>query len=216
MSIRQVLRLVVLAGCGAVYLWLGYKASIASDPPLFALLVGLAPLTFSALVMAWHSRSVWLQGGCALAVIAMGVNIEFLRSNTAWVYFIQHFGMHALLAIMFGRTLRGSPEKALCSRISALVCREATDAAFYRYTWRVTLAWTVYFVAAAVISCILFFFGPLEIWSMFANLLTPVLIGLMFLIEFMIRLRVLPPSQHASIARTIAAYREYSQRNKSC
>jgi uncharacterized membrane protein len=216
MSLAQLARIGVIGAIGGAYLWMGFEASISSDPPLLALLVGLAPLSFSAIAAAWHSRSLALQIVCAGALVWMGMNIEFLRTNTPWVYFIQHFGMHVLLGIMFGRTLTRLPEQALCSQISALVCRDATDVAFFRYTWKVTLAWTIYFAMSALISGVLFFCGPLDVWSVFANLLTPVLIGLMFAVEFLIRLRVLPPEQHASISRTIAAYREYSQRKKSC
>jgi len=215
MSVGQVVRLVVGGGFGAAYLWVGYKASISADPPLLSLIIGMTPLTLSAVALAWHSRSIWWQALCVLCILAGIVEIDFLRANTAWVYFIQHAGMHLLLGTMFGRTLGGTHAEALCSRMAALIYTDGTDPYLMRYTWNVTLAWTVYFFVCAGVSILLFFFGPLEVWSFLANLLTPVLIGLIFVVEFLIRIRVLPPEQHASISRTIQAYREFSEHNKT-
>lgn len=208
------LRTGVIALVGAVYLWLGHQASIASDPPLASLLIGLAPLSISALLLAWASRSVWLLGSCALALLVMLLNIDFLRANTAWVYFIQHAGMHTLLGIMFGRTLSRDHSKALCSQVSRVVWGDQLDAPFFLYTWRVTWVWTLYFALATLASVLLFWLTPLAWWSVFANLLTPVLIGAIFVIEFAVRQRVLPKDRHASIAQTIQAYRAYSERQK--
>jgi uncharacterized membrane protein len=50
------------------------------------------------------------------------------------------------------------------------------------------------------------------VWSYFANLLTPILVGLMFVVEYLVRVRVLPDRAHFSIAQTIQAYRTYEQR----
>ncbi|MBS1207754.1 MAG: transrane protein [Proteobacteria bacterium] len=212
MSGKQVLRLGLAALFGAAYLWLGHLASISADPPLVSIIMGLAPLTASAVVLVWHSRSVGLQLLCAACLIGMVLEIDFLRSNTAWVYLIQHAGMHIMLGVMFGRTLSHGYAGALCSRISCFVYPEPLNDAFFRYAWKVTLVWTIYFAAAATVSILLFFFGPREAWSIFANLLTPVLIGAIFVIEYLVRLRALPQRQHISIAQTIRAYREYSQR----
>lgn len=214
MQAMQWLRTGLIALVGAVYLWLGHQASIASDPPLASLLIGLAPLSLSALLLAWASRSPWLLAGCAGALLLMLLNLDFLRANTAWVYFIQHAGMHSLLGLMFGRTLSRDHAKALCSQVSRMVWGDQLDAAFYRYTWQVTWAWTAYFALATLLSVLLFWLAPLAWWSVFANLLTPVLIGAIFVIEFAIRQRVLPKDRHASIAQTIRAYREYSARKE--
>jgi uncharacterized membrane protein len=212
MSAVQLLRTGVIALVGAVYLWLGHQASISADPPLASLLIGLAPLSLSALLLAWASRSLWLIGLCAGALLLMLTNIEFLRANTPWVYFVQHAGMHSLLGIMFARTLSRDHAQALCSKVSYMVWGDQLDAPFYLYTWRVTWVWTAYFALATLASVLLFWLAPLAWWSVFANLLTPVLIGAIFVIEFAVRQRVLPKDRHASIAQTIRAYREYSAR----
>lgn len=213
MSGKQLLRLALLAPFGLAYLWLGHQASTSSDPSLASLLIGLGPLAFSALVLALQARSVWLLGLCVGALALILTHLGFLRANAPWVYFVQHAGMHALLGLMFGRTLGGAHADALCSKVSQVVFgKEQLDEAYYRYTWRVTIAWTAYFGLTTLLSVLLFWLAPLEIWSIYANLLTPFIIGAIFVIEFAIRMRVLPRNRHASIAQTIRAYREYSQR----
>lgn len=212
MSGKQYLRLALMAPFGLAYLWLGHQASTSSDPSLASLLIGIAPLAFSALALVWQARSAWL-AALSIAVLALLLShLDFLRREAAWVYFVQHAGMHALLGLMFGRTLGGADADALCSKISHLVYGDQLDASDDRYTWRVTLAWTIYFGVTTLLSVLLFWLAPLEIWSIYANLLTPLIIGALFVIEFAIRLRVLPRDRQASIAATIRAYREYSQR----
>jgi uncharacterized membrane protein len=209
---KQVLRWIVLAALGAGYLWLGHWASVSDDPPLLSLLIGLAPLSFSAVLLAWHSGSVWLQALCAACLLAVLLNLDFLRVNTAWVYFIQHVGMHTLLGIMFGRTLGKGHEAALCSSLSKLVYAPPLDEKFFRYAWIVTIVWTAYFGLATFISTLLFFFASPTNWSIFANLLTPVFIGGIFLVESLTRMRALPHRKHVSISESIRAYREYADR----
>lgn len=211
----QILRAGVFIAFGAAYLWLGYAASASSDPPLAGIIVGLAPLAFTAILLAWQSRDLWLQGLCLAVVAALVFNLDFLRIHTAWVYFIQHAGMHGMLGIMFGRTLFGRHEEALCSRVAAVVLRDKTDEAFFRYTWNLTTVWTVYFTVTTVTSAALFAAAPLQIWSVFANLLTPVFVAAIFGVEFIVRICVLPRNQRASIAHTVNAYREYAQRPRT-
>ncbi|MDP5239242.1 hypothetical protein Q9Q94_06860 [Uliginosibacterium sp. 31-16] len=216
MPVKQVLRLALIGLLGAAYLWLGHLASISADPPLLSILIGLAPLSVSAVLLAVHSRSAWLIALCAAGLLGMLVYIDFLRANMAWVYFIQHAGMHTMLGLMFGRTLSRDRTVALCSQISCFVySKETLDAKFFDYAWAVTVMWTIYFAFTTALSTLLFFFGPLSVWSVYANLLTPVIIGLLFVVEYAIRIRVLPNRQHAGIAGSIRAYREFSQQRQA-
>jgi uncharacterized membrane protein len=115
------------------------------------------------------------------------------------------------LGTMFGSTLR-SHEGALCSRVAMMAITEPLDARYLRYTWQVTLAWTLYFALSAVLSIGLFFGASLESWSLFAAVVTPVSVPLMFAAEFAIRQRALPGRPHFSIAQTIQSYRAYTRR----
>ncbi|MGP1682150.1 MAG: hypothetical protein ACTS8S_07480, partial [Giesbergeria sp.] len=187
--------------------------TIDAHPSLWMLALGVAPVTVVALLAAWHSRLRWFALPL-LAVLALTVLVylEELRNHVNWLYFMQHAGTMILLATTFGSTLGQGDANALCSRVTRVMLPGPPDAAYMRYTWKVTVAWTAYFVTSAAVSVGLFFFGPLSVWSYFANLLTPVVVGLMFVIEYGVRVRVLPDRAHFSIAQTIRAYRAYEQR----
>jgi uncharacterized membrane protein len=60
-----------------------------------------------------------------------------------------------------------------------------------QYTRSVTVVWSVYFFAMTVVGVVLAAFAPVEVWSYFVNCLQYVLIPLMFIVEFLIRRRVL-------------------------
>ncbi len=212
LSIRNIL--LVLAG--AVYLAIGYVATTTPHPPLVTVLIGIAPLGAAALVAAWKARvRMLLVPLYALCALAIAFNLDQLRDHAAWVYFIQHAGAMTLLAITFGSTLGNNHAGALCSRIASFIIPESLDANYLYYTWKVTLAWTIFFAASAVLSVLLFFFAPIEVWWAFANLLTPVSLVIMFTGEYLIRLRVLPDGPRLSVTATIRAYREYGQRQNA-
>jgi uncharacterized membrane protein len=214
--VNRFTRLLVIAAivvAGAAYLAFSHLLTIDERPSLLMLALGVTPLTVMALLAAWHSRLRWL-ALALLALLALTVllYLEALRNHVNWLYFMQHAGTMMLLAITFGSTLGRGDADALCSRVTRLMLVGPADPVYMRYTWKVTLVWTVYFMVSGVVSVGLFFFGPLAVWSYFANLLTPVIVGLMFVIEYLVRVRVLPDRAHFSIAQTIQAYRSYETR----
>ena len=215
MPLWHTLRMVLLAVGAVVYVVLGYLASSSDHPPVYAVLVGAIPLVAGVLATCWNSAFRWPACGlCLLVLLMLGMNMDVLLRHASWLYFIQHAGTMIALGIMFGSTL-GSDAGALCSRIALIAVSDDLDAAYLHYTWKVTLAWTVYFFASALISVGLFCFAALETWAMFAAVLTPVSLGLMFGGEYLIRLRAVPGRPHFSIAQTIQSYRKYTQRRSS-
>jgi uncharacterized membrane protein len=206
---RQNLRLAILALLGALYLWFSYLVSVSNKPPLLLVLASIAPIAMAGLVAAWKSNTKFIAlAVTGAALIALYFFSDFLRSHIAWFYFLQHAGMMVFLGALFGSTLKND-ETALCSRIARLLDKTVLDAAYLRYTWKVTAAWTLYFCVSAIVSVVLFFFSPIEIWSLFASVLTPISLGAMFIGEYCIRVRVLPGRKHFSISETIRAYRNF-------
>lgn len=198
---------------GAAYLAFSHLLTIDEHPTLVMLGLGVAPLTVVALMAAWYSRMRWPALVVLVALVAAGTAyLEELRTQIQWLYFFQHAGTMLLLGTTFGSTLGQGDSNALCSRVTRIMLPTGgADPAYMRYTWKVTLAWTAYFFASATLSVGLFFYGPITVWSYFANLLTPVSIGMMFAIEYLVRVRVLPNRTHFSIAQTIQAYRAYER-----
>jgi uncharacterized membrane protein len=210
--LKRLLVIAAIAIAGAAYLAFSHLLTITERPSTLMLALGVTPLTVMTLLAAWHSRMRWW-ALTFLAVLALAVllYLEESRNHVNWLYFMQHAGAMTLLAITFGSTLGRGDSDALCSRVTRLMLPGPADPAYMRYTWKITLAWTVYFITSAVVSVGLFFFGPIAVWSWFANLLTPLIVGLMFVIEYLVRVRVLPDRAHFSIAQTIQAYRSYER-----
>ncbi|WP_439520375.1 hypothetical protein [Hydrogenophaga sp.] len=132
-----------------------------------------------------------------------------LRSNVPLLYYLQHLGIHVALGVFFGRSLLG-PGEALITRMARRIFSHELSARKVRYTRNVTLAWTVFFFANALVSTVLFIFAPPAIWSVHANLLTGPLIGLMFVVEHIWRLCVLAPHERPGLADIVKAYRRES------
>lgn len=214
-SLKKRLRLAVLGVGAAIYLVLGYLASSSTNPPLFAVLVTAIPVVAGFIAASW--RTAFRLPAIALCIVVLSVlamRVDFLLSHAAWLYFMQHVGAMAALGLMFGSTL-STHEGALCSRIAKFAIATPLDAQYYQYTWSVTFAWTIYFVVSGVISIGLFFFSTLENWSLFAAILTPISVPVMFGVEYVIRLRALPNRPHFSIAQTIESYQKYVN-NRGC
>lgn len=212
-SVGQRLRFGVYAAAAGVYFASGYLAAASTEPALLAVVIAIGPLYLGALVAAWNSRArIVALLLCAAGAAGIALEYEQLRSHVAWLFFLQHAGTMALLGIVFGSTLGREHRHALCSRIASFLLPNTLDAAYLHYTWKVTLAWTIFFATCGGLSVLLFFFAPLDVWSAFANLLTPVLLAGMFAGEYLIRLRVMPDRAHFSIGQTIRAYREFDRR----
>ena len=63
--------------------------------------------------------------------------------------------------------------------------------------------WTLFFILLAFESLLLALFAPLEIWSLFANLLNYLLAGLLFTGEYFFRVQHLDDLEHPSFSRFV-------------
>lgn len=171
-----------------------------------ALMLGLTPFGLIALAAAWRCarRLPWLILLAACG-IALWVGRMPLAAHFGWTYFLQHFGANVALAAMFGRTLRrgGTP---LCTEFAAAVHGPLTPD-MRHYTKRVTQAWTLFFALTAAVSLILFALAPMPAWSTFANLGTPLLVALMFVVEAACRRALLPAAKHTGVLDAVRGYR---------
>jgi uncharacterized membrane protein len=179
--------------------------SAATTLPSLGVAVSLAPFLAILLWLTW--RSPMKPAMLFLCVVVGGLLWEFwgvLEHNFSWVYFLQHVGTNVMLATVFGVTLaRG--RQALCTRFAEAVHGNLSPEEV-RYSRQVTLAWTLFFLAISLISSILFFFVSIEVWSVFANFLSFPLILMMFVVEYLIRLRKLPHQKKHSIMDGVLAY----------
>ena len=199
----------LLAGAGILIyaLAMHYTSAVRPAPDAAAALV-LAPFAITALITAWHApaRIVML----LICTLAGGVVIAFWQTFTShlgWIYYLQHVGIYVFLGLIFGRTLVNS-RIPLCTQIGVFLHDQMTERVI-RYTRQVTIAWTAYFLLTAAISTLLFFLASFEAWSIFGNLLGGPLMTAMFLIEYAVRCRVLPPAERGNLANTWRAWKQH-------
>jgi uncharacterized membrane protein len=168
-------------------------------------LLALVPLGILLLALARRSTHRWT----GVALIAAGAALAWLaypalKVNFPSLFFVEHAGGQLLLAFLFGRTLtRG--EEPLVTRFARAFHGELTREV-ERYTRGVTLAWTVFFTSLFALSCALYLTGMLDAWSLLANILGPVLVGAMFVVEYAVRHRVLPDLEHAGLLSGVRAF----------
>jgi uncharacterized membrane protein len=126
---------------------------------------------------------------------------------------LTHAAANLFLLWYFARTLRAGNE-ALITRLARRVhgFLQPEIAAFTR---NVTLAWCAFFAGQVAASLLLLAFAPLEIWSMFVNVINVPLIALMFAGEYLYRRLRFPNHPRVSIARVLRAYAEDSVESKS-
>lgn len=191
--------------CGAAYIgathWLMTSAP-ASD---WNAVVVVGPMLALAAFVSWQRRSR------ITAIVAAAATAGLLAQ--AWLggglsphslYVAQHVVVHGLLAFMFGATLRAGREPlitALARRVHTRLSADMAD-----YARKVTLAWTIYFLVMAALSLVLYATAPFALWAVFANIATPLAVAAMFVGEFVLRYRLHPEFERATLAQAISAY----------
>lgn len=169
-------------------------------------LVAIAPVVFTVLVLAWRSsRRLLMLGAVLLLCGALWAGWPALEHHFGVVYWLQNAGVLLVLCIIFGRTLVAG-QKPLCTRFAEAVHAPLTPQ-HEIYARQVTVAWTLFFAAMVLISTLLFFLAPLAIWSVFANFMTLPLVAVMFIVEYRVRIRVLPDMRHTHILDAVRAFR---------
>jgi uncharacterized membrane protein len=173
--------------------------------------VAIAPVVLIALVLAWRStRRLIMLGVLMLLCVALWAGWSVLEHHFGLVYWLQHVGIQLILFMTFGRTLIAG-RQPLCTRFAEAVHAPLTPR-HKIYARQVTLAWTLFFAAMALASTLLFFLAPLTTWSVFANFLTPLLVVLMFIAEYVVRRRVLPEMRHTHILDAVRAFKNTAVR----
>jgi uncharacterized membrane protein len=94
--------------------------------------------------------------------------------------------LNLTLAGVFGWTLRRD-EVPLTLRIARHAYPQDMTPAFERYLRRLTQAWALFFLAMAATTVLLALFAPFAWWSLFANILSWLLMAAMFLGEYAVR-----------------------------
>jgi len=203
-SAPRSVRAITIALAVAAYAALAHFSNAVPGNESLGAVLAIAPLWLAAVILAWRSsrRQLGLVA-CGLAGLVSFAGWGNLKNHFAWLYLIQQVGAYALLGVSFARSL-GQNRVPMCTRFAALVHGTLSTSAT-RYTRSVTVAWTIFFAAMSGTLLLLYVAAPLAVWSVFANFCAAPLVALMFIGEYLVRHRVLPDMQHASILDTIRA-----------
>jgi uncharacterized membrane protein len=91
----------------------------------------------------------------------------------------------SMLFILFSSSLHRD-SIPLINRFAILMAKD-TPANVTRYCRSATIAWALFFLLMLFISSFLALYAPLSTWSLFVNLISYILVGLMFVVEFQFR-----------------------------
>ncbi|HEY1609888.1 MAG TPA: hypothetical protein VGG24_11530 [Paraburkholderia sp.] len=172
-----------------------------------ALVLVLAPVFALALSAAARSkRRGWLLPLWALACVAIGVERGPLARHFGWGLYLEHVGFNLAMALLFGGTLLHGREP-LCTRFARMIDGTLTPRVA-RYTRGITVAWTLFFIAIAAVSTVLFATASIVEWSTFANYLALPLVGVMFVAEHAWRRFALPDVDRPGMLAAVRAYRQ--------
>lgn len=177
-------------------------------------LLALVPLAILLFVLARRSAQRWtgvalLAGGAAAAWLAFPA----LKLNFPSLFFVEHAGGQLLLGCLFGRTLARGEEPLVTQFARAFHGELAPEVE--RYTRNVTIAWTIFFATLFALSCALYLTGMLEAWSLLANIVGPLLVGAMFVAEYLVRHRVLPDLERAGLLSGVSAFSRHMTAHQS-
>jgi uncharacterized membrane protein len=200
-------------GVAAVAAWqIGAHYAVATPGAHgFGLAMALVPPLVIALAAAARSpRRAWLLPLWTFVVLALW----FMRTPLAWHFewglYLEHVSFNLAMALLFGRTLAAG-RVPLCTQFATMIHGGALIPAVARYTRQITLAWTLFFVAIAGVSTLMFAVAPIVAWSTFANYLALPLVAVMFVAEHACRRFVLPGEPNAGMLDAIRAYRQTTQ-----
>lgn len=192
-----VLGLLYVVGCH----WLMTKAPASPWNAVGVLL----PMVAAVAAGSWQGGQRRLGACAALLGLALCAQAALgLQTPPQRLYLAQHVGVNLCLALGFGATLR-SGQSPLITTLARRVHLHFPQAMAV-YTRQVTWAWTLFFMAMVVVSLAMYACGPFERWAIFANLLTPLAVALMFAAEYLLRYRLHPEFERTTVADAVRAY----------
>lgn len=197
-------RLALLLLAGIAYAGLSHWMMVFHADAPWAIAVLLGPLWLTALGIAGTRLGNF--GVAAVAVGGAALVWALARGdagNPDRLYVLQHFGINAVLGCWFGGTLRGG-RLSLIGEFARRI--QPMDDALRAYTRQVTWVWTGYFAVTALGSIAIYLWLPFAAWSLWSNVLSPVMVGVLFVGEHLLRYRLHPEFERTRMIDAIRAF----------
>ena len=196
------------AGVAAVlvYAVLSHQLMLHAAEAPWAVAAIFGPLLLPCLALAWRrgNRLVLVLTVAALVALVFIVAAGGL-GDVKRLYLAQHVGWHVMLGLSFAASLRG-PGLTLVGQMARRVHGGHLSPPMQAYTVHVTRLWAGYFFGMAALSVAVFLMAPWSAWSLLANLLTPLAIGLLFVGEYVVRYWLHPEFERVKFADAVRAF----------
>lgn len=140
-------------------------------------------LGWNLLAEGLKHRALWAYSASIL-VIAGGTGFVILGDGQLFLYAAPIL-IFAAFFWLFGQTLLPG-RRPLITAIAEQI-RGPLPSSVERYTRQLTQFWVGLFALMAVINLLLAMFAPTVVWSLFTNFISYLLIGLVFLMEWLFR-----------------------------
>lgn len=199
---------------GVLVLILGYSLLAnytlqSSQHASIGVLIAMSPIILASFALAFKSKRRLLMLGLLLISTPLWwIVFTHFKQHYDWIYWLVHESLQLVLFITFARTLK-SGQVPLCTQFAKMV-HSTLSPEQISYTRKITIAWAIFFASVTILSSWLFFFYPIAIWSIFSNFVYLPLVGLMFIVEYSVRILVLPEKDQASIMDAIHAFMDKS------
>jgi uncharacterized membrane protein len=211
----QLLRIAKGVGVGigiAAYAVLVHRENASGHPGALAAFLAVFPLLLALLAMLAQPG---LRVAAALLLLACAALFwwtwPLVAQHAGMLFWLQDMALLLALLTLFGRTLLPGSQP-LCVRFAQAMHGELS-VEHAHYARQVTWAWTVFFGLLALVSTSLFFLASLVVWSLYANFMVLPLIGIMLIVEYQVRKRVLTDAPHGRFIDGIHAYLDSSRRS---
>jgi uncharacterized membrane protein len=197
-------RLALLLLAGVTYACVSHWMMLYHPAEPWALAVLVGPLWLTALGIAGSRFGPWGLALTALAGVALfALVLHGDAGDPNRLYMLQHVGINAVLCGWFGGSLRGGRLSLIGQFAERL---HPLSPGMLIYTRQVTVVWTVYFAAMVVASMLVYATLPFATWSVLANLLTPLMVGALFIGEYLVRYRLHPEFERYRLVDAVRAF----------
>ncbi len=180
---------IALVLLGLAYPVLVYSGLRWLEPRVVAVLLG-SLLMLRFVLNRRRSRTVTLRSSLSFPLVLLGLAylLTFLFNEGRFFLFVPAMFSVALL-VSFGRSLLRPPSMV---ELFARMKQPDMSTEKVSYCRRVTLLWVVFFLLNASVSTALALFAELETWTIYNGFIAYLLIGVLFVGEFIYRLYRFP------------------------
>jgi uncharacterized membrane protein len=146
------------------------------------IVTSLVSLTVLVFAQSANRRYSWL----ALYALLTMLGAANVLTGSVYALFLPPVFVHLGLMLFFGASLRRG-QAPFIERLMRIECKCDLSRPLQGYARRLTWIWTGYFGAVAVVSLLLAWLAPLEVWSLFTNVLNFIFIGVMLAVQYLYR-----------------------------